>query len=110
MPNFEQNMRQTVTYWQSLGSDLFDKRTYAAPVTLPCRWEDKAELFKDYHGNEVTSRSKVFLSSDVKLSGYLYLGTSTAADPLTLVDAYEIMQVVRLPDLRNLKTLYVVFI
>lgn len=107
MPNFERNLRQTATYWAPQSQDLFGKTTYDAPVQIPVRWEDKVELFRDKTGQEVASKSKVFLAQDIDLDGYLMLGTSFAADPLSEENAYEIRQVMRTPDLRNLKTLYV---
>lgn len=110
MPNFERNLRQTATYWAPLGTDMFGKVTYAKPITLPVRWEDKAELFRDKLGQEVTSKARVFLASDIDLDGYLFLGISAVTDPLSLDKAFEIRQVNRTPDLRNLKTLYVAFL
>lgn len=107
MPNFERNLKQTATFWVPNGHDMFGKHTFSAPVQLPCRWENKSELFLDKKGQDRHSRAKVFLSSPVDLSGYLYLGTSAALDPLVVSGAYEIMMIIELPDLKNLKTLYV---
>lgn len=107
MPNFERNLRQTCTYWAQTALNMSGKGTFATPVQLPCRWEDVAHLFLNKRGQEVTSRSRVFLAQDIDLQGYLMLGTSAAADPTTLVDAWEIQQVKVTPDLRNLKNLYV---
>lgn len=107
MPNFERNLRQTATYWAPLGLDAYGKRTFAAPVQRPCRWEDKAETFIDKHGKQETSRSKVFFSLDLELNGHIFLGTSAVVDPTTLSDAWEIRNVFRTPDLRNNKQLFV---
>lgn len=107
MPNFERNLRQTATYWAPNGTDAFGKPLFTAPQVMACRWEDRAELFRDKTGEERTSRSRVFFKDVIDLNGYLLLGESTEEDPTTLQGAWEIRQVVTLPDLRNLKTLYV---
>lgn len=107
VPNFERNLKQTATYWAPASTDIFGKVTYSAPQERACRWEDRQELFRDKAGQETTSRSKIFMALDADLDGYLYLGTSAASDPTTVAGAWEIRQIARLPDLRNLKTLYV---
>ena len=110
MPNFERNLRQTATYWASTGHDLFGKQAFATPVTLPVRWEDKVELIRDKTGEEIASKSRVFLATDIDIDGYLFLGTSVAADPTQVNGAEEVRQLVSTPDLRNLKTLYVAYL
>ena len=107
MPNFERNLRQTCTYWPLTGTDLYGKPAFSAPQHPDCRWEEIAELFIDKRGQEATSKSRVFLAIDIDIEGYLFLGTSAETNPLVLADAYEIRQVKKTPDLRNLKTLYV---
>lgn len=90
-----------------MGEDVYGKRTFAPPASLACRWEEKAELFMNRFGEEVTSKSKVFLDTSVMLEGYLFLGTSTASSPLEVDGAYEIRGLQQIPDLRNLQTLTV---
>lgn len=107
MANFERNLRQTCTYWEQTGTDIQGAPTFKPPSVLSCRWEDVTELFLNKRGQEVTSKSRVFLATDVSLEGYLYLGSSNAADPRSLSGASEIQMVKRTPDLRAIKTLYV---
>jgi hypothetical protein len=112
MPNFERNLRQTCTYWKVQSTDQYGKPTFSAPTTLDCRWEEKSELFIDKKMQEVTSKAKVFLvdTPNVDESGYILLGTSAAASPLGLTDAFEIRALKRTPDLRVLKTMLVVML
>lgn len=110
MVNYPNNLKQACTYWAQTGTDIQGAPSFSAPVAMTCRWEDSAELFFNKHGQEVTSRSKVFLPSDISLEGYLYLGTSVSADPRSLSGAFEIQMVKRIPDLRAIKTLYVAFL
>lgn len=108
MPNFERNLKQTLTYWAPTGvSDAFGKVTYASPVPLSCRWEDRIELFRDKRGQEFQSKAKVFLAVAIDLDGYLFKGTSAAADPTAVAGAYEVRQLLTTPDLRALKNMYV---
>lgn len=104
---FQNNLRQVCTYWAPGDLNTYGKRTYLLSAVLPCRWEDKAELFVARNGQELTSRSKVFLSTPVEVEGLLYLGSLLAVDPETVEGAMEIKAVYMTPDLRNLKTLYV---
>lgn len=106
---------QTATYWPpaSGGANLFGAQPFGAPVAMDCRWEQKAELFMDKNGKEVVSRAKVFFAApnQPELGGYLFEGDATGeADPRTVVGAYEIRSVGRIPDLRNLQALVTVYI
>lgn len=111
-PNFERNLNQTCTYWGPTGvSDVYGKPGFSAPTLLTCRWEDITELFIDKNGQEVRSRSRLFLAQDVDLNGYLALGDLTAnASPLGVADVWEVRNRKSTPDLRNLKSLYVVWL
>lgn len=110
MPNLERNMHQTMTYWKRTGEDKFGKPTFDAPVTVKCRWEHKIEAIRDKRGEEFVTRSRIYCTRAIDLDGYVYLGTSTATAPTTLEDASEIRMVGVSPDLRNLKSLTVVYI
>lgn len=93
--------KQTATYWGSPTPNGSGGFSYAAPVTLNVRWEDKAVQYSDPSGEINVSKSEVFVPSDVEIGGYLYLGTSVNADPTAVAGAYEIKQVHKIPDLRN---------
>lgn len=107
MPNFKRNLRQTCTYWAKTGTDQYNKPTFGTPVTLACRWEDTSEKVIDKHGAEIVSKSRVFTAVEFSAEGYLALGDHTGTpSPLGLDSADEIRQMKRVPDLRNLQTLY----
>jgi hypothetical protein len=112
MPNFERNLLQTCTYWKPQSTDQYGKTTFATPVALNCRWEEKSELFIDKKMQEVTSKAKVFLvdTPDVDEEGYILLGTSVEASPLGLAGAFEVRALKRTPDLRVLKQMLVVML
>lgn len=110
MPNYERNLTQTATYWEPDSEDKFGKKTFKDPVYICCRWEDRAEMVFDKTGQQVVTKSRVFFKQDISLDGYICLGEETTDDPTLLSNAYEVRQVARVPDLRNLTTLYTVYL
>lgn len=104
---FARNFRQTMTYWAPTGHDTYGKPTFASPTTYACRWEDKQELFRDKKGQEVISKSKVYTGATLNIDGYLFLGTSVAADPTVVNGAWEIRMIGVSPDLRAIRQLNV---
>jgi len=101
---------EDITYWEPKSSDVFGGDTFWTPKTVKGRWEDVAELFRDKTGQEVVSRSLVYLDIDINVNGYLYRGISTVADPRTLPEALEIRQFSSIPDLRYLRKLRVAYL
>lgn len=102
-----------LTYWEPNGSssDLYGKPMFKGPEYIDCRWEYKTELFRDKEGQEVNCRSKIFmLNKDIDLNGYVMLGRSTGQSPTEIPEAYEVRAVSRIPDLRGLKELTVVWV
>lgn len=108
--SFKTSLNQTVTYWPSTGTDIYGGNTFGSPVTRPARWEDKSELIRDKSGGEYVTKSRVFMAVDFDLDGFLFLGTSVAADPRMVAGAYEIRQRSSIPDLRNLETIFTAFL
>lgn len=98
------SLKQKAVYWASPASDGMTGRTFDTAVELSVRWEERGELFVDSTGQERTSRAVIFVSQDVDLGGYLYLGTfasldsGEAVDPFELDEAYEILQFAKVPD------------
>jgi hypothetical protein len=99
MSYLERNLKQDLVYWAPGTPDGFGGKTFITPVAILGRWEDRTNLFIDSNGNESRSSSRVYLKQDVVLEGYLFLGTSTASDPLTVAGAKEIRDFRKIPDL-----------
>lgn len=105
------SLGQTLTYWAPGAKDLYGKPSFSTPVQLPCRWEDKNESVINKTGEQIVSKSRVFLlNQDLDIDGYVLLGVSAAADPSILDDAREIQQIGKTPDLRNLKSLNTLYL
>lgn len=92
---------QIATYWGSPTSDGLGGNTYAVPVTLKVRWEEREEEFIDRNGETKVSNAIVWTSVDVDTLGFLYLGASTEADPTLVTDAFRILQFRKIPSLRG---------
>jgi len=105
--NFATKLRQTLTYWAPGPRDISGAPTFAAPVQLKCRWEDKAELVRNSRGEEIVSKSRAFLTSSVVPEGYMYLGSSAEEDPREVTGALEIAYVSATPDIAALQELKV---
>lgn len=110
MSSLDRKLNQTATYWAPGVTDVYGKRSYSAPVQLQCRWEDRHEMIMDKVGQEAIAKSRVFFAEDLELDGYLFLGCDYSDDPTAVVGAYEIRQIARVPNLRNLSTLYTVYL
>jgi len=91
---------QTCTYWGAPVSSGFGGTTFSLPSPLPCRWEEKAEEFVDASGQTKVSRAIVYLSDDVEVGGYLFLGDVSTVDPTSLDGAYNIQRYSKMPDIR----------
>jgi len=69
------NCPQTCVYWGTPVEDGYGGKTFADPVEIMCRWEDKAQLIRLDDGNEISSRAVVYVLQDVDMEGVMYLGT-----------------------------------
>ena len=92
-------LTETVTYWSPATLNQFGRPSYGTPTTLTGRKEQKNELFIDASGRESLAESVYWLSSDVAVQGYLFLGSSTASDPTQVVGAKEIRAFQKTPSL-----------
>ena len=110
MSQFTRNLKQTLTYWAPGTLNLYGKPTWSSPVQFKCRWEDKTQQLVNKHGEEFVSMTRAFVIETVDMDGYVFLGTSSAADPTVLAGAQEIQAVARQPDLRGLNQLTVIYL
>lgn len=101
---------QEVTYWAPGTPDGYGGVTFDEPIQLMARWEDSQQMIFDQRGEEIVSKTKVFLQDDTEIGGYLYLGESVAADPRTVDQAFEIKARKNIPDLRLITTLKMAYL
>ncbi len=104
MPSFIRRMcRQTATYWQPSATpfNTYGDLAFLAPVILDpsagngIRWEDRTiEMITTKTGDQQQSKA-VAWSADTQfaIGGYLFLGVSSAANPVALKGANIILAV-----------------
>lgn len=97
------NLLQTATLWTRGSVDSYGDPTFAAPVSLLVRWEQKTELFINVRGEERRSNSIVFLDRDVSIGDFLFLGTSTATDPTAVLEAQQVQDFRKIPSLNGMQ-------
>lgn len=68
---YTHNMPQTATYQPPVGQNGFGDPQFGAAVDVLCRWQDKADLFRDAQGREVVSSAVVYVAQVVEVGGLL---------------------------------------
>lgn len=99
------NYRQKVTYWAPIPGDTgTGAKLMAAPITIKARWEDKQEQILNAKGQQTISKAQIYTSDDtiLEIDGFLYNGITTEAEPRNVDGAFQVIQIMRVPDLRNL--------
>jgi len=98
--NPARNLKSIVTHWTTT-PDGTGGYTFGTPdSTFKGHWTERNELFRDVEGNEVVANAIVFLDKDITVGDYIFLGTSTVADPTTVVGAHQVRQFNKRPTLR----------
>ncbi len=67
--------QQTVVYWQKTGSDSHGKPTYANPVELKVRFEDKQQEVIMPDQRKVVSKGYYLTVNELVVGSIVYLGT-----------------------------------
>jgi hypothetical protein len=105
-------LKQTAVYWGNpvnQGDNFF---TYDDPIEIPCRWEEKTQLIKDWDakGREFECVAMVYVLQDLDKHGILMLGaladldssgdsSGVFYDPTLEPNAFEIKQFQKIPSL-----------
>lgn len=99
MSEFLNRRNDPATLWRVTGNDLSGDRTYAAPVSIKVRWEERSLVFTNSSGQDEMSTAVVWTPFDVFEGEMIALGTFTDAAPVE--SAREIQGFVRTPHLIN---------
>jgi len=84
------HLNQLTTFWSATGVDASGDPSFAAPKAITTRWEEKQAVFTNAAGEEASAGAVIFVKEDMKAGDFLFLGTSTTADPTGIADAREI--------------------
>jgi len=89
----------TATLWARQSRDGWSGvQAFDAPVQFACDYQAEAKTRTDSKGREFVSRLVIYTErAGIKQGDRVMLGTSTAADPMT-VDSVEVRDVVRYAD------------
>ena len=106
-------MKQTATYWDRSSIDQFGDTSFVSPVVLApstntgVRWQNVVKKFINARGNEEHCRAVVWSeTTEFEVGGYLYLGSSSTANPESVDGADLIKMVEKIPDIENRFNLY----
>ncbi|MFA5655954.1 MAG: hypothetical protein WDA37_04350 [Dysgonamonadaceae bacterium] len=98
---------QTAVYWGSPTNDGFGGFTFAEPIEIPVRWEDKTQIVATMDGQEVTSDTEVLVTIDLEYNGYLYLGLledltdDEQENPMLVSGAKPIISISKIPMIKS---------
>jgi hypothetical protein len=123
--NFSRLLNQDITYWGSPSRDAYGGWSFADPVLISGRWEDRAEEVVDDMGNRTVSQAVVYSTTAMDVRGWLALGDHTALttsstttthttttqaaevdDPSHLTTAWPIIRVEKAPSVDTSQSLY----
>jgi hypothetical protein len=93
--------KQDAVYWGTPVDDGYGTKTYATPVEIKVRWEDRLKTISDRDGREIVADITVLVTQDLDLGGYLYLGSLDDLDsdpvPADVEGAFEILSFEKIP-------------
>lgn len=72
---------EKATYWAPATANGYGGTSFATPVTLLVRWQDKRERLITPEGKEFISNAEVYCDQDLSRNGWLFRGVSTDASP-----------------------------
>lgn len=104
--------RQDAIYWRQIGVDSYGARLYDPPMGIRVRWDEKSSQYVNKDGEQVASRSTVYVPFDMKAGDMLLKGlfvgdssSSSSSDVPTIEDpkeagAWEVMHFANIPNIR----------
>lgn len=113
-------LTKVAVYWPAGAVDRDGERAVGTPQEVACHWEDNYIEAVDVQGKTFISVATVFLAEQVKVGGWLWLGTTKVCDPAgtALAEAdtlgltadppqnQMIRSLMRNPDIDNIETLW----
>jgi hypothetical protein len=108
---FKNKLKQKCVCWGTPSLVGNGEKTYPDPVELSCRWEDRSQLVRNKDGQEVMSKSTVYLGEAVALDSFLFLSTLAdlpdGATPLSVKTARKLLALDSIPNTANTETIYI---
>jgi len=112
--NILRKLKQFAVYWAPLTPDRSGATQYAAPIELPCRWEDSTQEMIDPRGDKWTTKAEVFTAVQLTNLGILWKGRYadlvSKTDPMQNPGASAIRSHETTPGVSARETLYSSFL
>lgn len=106
--------KQRATYWaKNPEPNEFGAVSWATPVEIKCRWEDKEGRILNEQDEVSESMSRVYVDRPMKIGDKLKLGTmatDTPQSPAEDKQAFEIQGFEKLPNLKAKEFLYTAYL
>ena len=84
-------LNDVITYWAPEQNDRFGVRSFAAPILINGRWENRTEEVATQGGDLINSKAIIMVDRDLLTQGYLALGDFTGQnEPSAVLSASEI--------------------
>lgn len=99
--NIKGKLKQIATYWGSPVRGGFPGYTFAAPVLIKCRWEDRNEMFVGQDAQEEVCTAIIYADSDLDLDGFVYLGVSAENLPYDQSGSLQIRARLKSPNIKS---------
>jgi len=80
---------QKCVYWGSPVANNNGGWTFATPIEIDCRWDEKQEMKEGFYGNRVTSQASVLVNIDIDRHGYMYNGTLAQLQAYATANGYD---------------------
>lgn len=99
---------QTAVYWGSPTPTGEGGYTFADPIEIDCRWEEKWELIRVENDRDLRAMGPIFVDRVLDMNGYMYkgtlndLGSAEEADPQTVENAWQIKMRGETPNTRGI--------
>jgi len=90
---YRRHLNDTITYWAPASLNVWGEESFSTPITIKGSWENRQEEFSSTSGEVMVSNALVYVDRPIEHMGWLYLGTSSAADPKTVNGAFPIRRV-----------------
>ncbi len=93
-------MTQKAKVWRKVSQSATGVKSYAEPIILPCRWEEKVSLARGDFGEERVVEHIVFVGGEASSEDLVALGEESP-----LEQAREVRAVERVPSLNGVEVL-----
>lgn len=115
--------KQTCVYWiASSIADEYGRYTFAEPIQISCRWEDKLSEYVSSDGTRQTASASIYVSLSLPVHTMMYKGTIMdlqglaeadgtiqLSNPKTISACVGVCGTETIPNLKNTESLHILY-